>query len=194
MSAEYQLSLDLVTPEDADARQRELLDTAKASLGFVPNMYAAMANAPGVLDTYLHGYQLFREESEFSPAEQEVVFLTISRENGCHYCMAAHSMLAANKSGVPDAVTQAIRDDREIQDPKLAALCQFTRRMVRTRGLPESADVQAFLDAGYTERHVLDIVLAQAVKTLSNYTNHLFHTNVDEVFADYRWSPAGRAA
>lgn len=194
MAAEYQLSLDLVTPEDADSRQRELLDTAKSRLGFVPNMYAAMANAPGILDTYLHGYELFRGESKFSPPEQEVVFLAISRENGCHYCMAAHSMLAEKQSDVPGPVLQAIREGSEIDDPKLAALARFTQRMVQTRGLPTRADVQAFTDAGYTERHILDIVLAQSVKTLSNYSNHLFHTEVDSMFADYRWSPSGQAA
>lgn len=40
---------------------------------------------------------------------------------------------------------------------------------------------------------MLLIVLALAVKTLSNYSNHLFHTPVDELFAKRRW-PDGSAA
>ncbi len=36
---------------------------------------------------YMHGYETLREQSGFTPAEQEVVFLTISRENGCGYCI-----------------------------------------------------------------------------------------------------------
>lgn len=47
-------------------------------------MYANMVNSRGLLERYLFGYDRFRKESGFSPAEQEVVFLTISRENGCH--------------------------------------------------------------------------------------------------------------
>ncbi len=194
MTAEYQLTLDLVDPDNANERARQLLDEAKSNLGFVPNMYAGMVNAPGVLDTYLHGYKLFREESGFEPAEQEVVFLTISYENGCHYCMAAHSMIADRASGVPEAVTEAIRAGKPIPDDKLAALAEFSRRMVVTAGKPTKADVQAFLDAGYTERHILEIILAIAVKTLSNYANHVFHTPVDDVFAAYKWSPADAEA
>jgi len=34
---------------------------------------------------------------------------------------------------------------------------------------------------------VLEIVLAIAVKTLSNYSNHLFHTPVDDTFASFHW-------
>lgn len=95
MSSEYKMTLSLTTLDDADPRTRSVLQRAKAQLGFVPNMYAAMANSPGLLETYVGGYDRFRKDSEFTPAEQEVVFLTISRFNRCEYCMAAHSMLAA---------------------------------------------------------------------------------------------------
>lgn len=33
------------------------------------------------------------------------------------------------------------------------------------------------------DKHILEIVLAIAVNTLSNYANHLFHTPVDPMFA-----------
>jgi AhpD family alkylhydroperoxidase len=153
-------------------------------------MYAGMANLPGVLETYLDGYGRFRNDSGFNSVEQEVVFLTISRNNGCGYCMAAHSMLADMKSGVPAEVTDAIRENRAIPDPKLAALSTFTDVMVTKRGLPSKADVSAFLDAGYEEKHILGIILAISVKTLSNYSNHLFHTPVDEMFAGRKWKEA----
>lgn len=34
---------------------------------------------------------------------------------------------------------------------------------------------------------MLQIVLALAVKTLSSYSNHLNHPEVDEVFAGHAW-------
>ncbi len=194
MAAGYRIGLPPVTIETADTRRREVLETAKARVGFVPNMYANMVNEPGVLETYLFGYQRFREEAGFSPPEQEVVFLAISRENGCTYCMGAHSMLAAKKSGVPEEVLAAIREEREIPEPKLRALYAFARTLVRKRGLVGEADVRPFLEAGYGERQILGIVLAAAVKTLSNWTNHLFHTGLDPVFAPFAWSPPGEKA
>ncbi len=36
----------------------------------------------------------------------------------------------------------------------------------------------------------IEIILTIAVKTLSNYSNHVFHTEVDERFRDFTWTPA----
>lgn len=187
MTSEYKLTLSPKTLDNADPQAKAVLEKAKAQVGFIPNMYAYMVNSPGLLETYLDGYARFRKGSGLTPAEQEVVFLTISRGNGCDYCMAAHSMIADQMSKVPLQVTEAIRDGRKIPDRKLAALSTFTDTILTTRGLPLKADVQAFLGSGYEERHVLEIILAIAVKTLSNYSNHLFHTPLDEMFASREW-------
>lgn len=185
MQAEYRLTLPAQTAETAHPDAGPLLEQSAARLGFLPNMYARMANSPGLIATYLDGYARFRANSGFTPAEQEVVFLTISHDNGCDYCVAAHSMIAERVSKVPPAVTAAIRDGGPIPDAKLAALHAFTQVLQNTRGLPSISEVQAFLAAGYAERQVLEIILAIAVKTLSNYANHLFHTPVDAAFAPF---------
>jgi uncharacterized peroxidase-related enzyme len=188
MLAEYQITLPAQTIETANAGAKKVLEEARAKLGFIPNMYARMANCPSLLETYFHGYGLFRSQSGFSAQEQEVVFLAISHENGCEYCMGAHSFIADKMSGVPADVTDALRDGRPIPDERLKALAQFTRTLTATRGLPSRAAVGAFLAAGYEERHILDILLAVAVKTISNYANHLFHTPLDPMFEGRRWT------
>jgi len=185
MNAEYKLGLPHHSLESADAQGRAILEKAMAQVGFIPNMYAGMVNSPGLLETYLDGYARFRADSGFTPAEQEVVFLVISRRNGCDYCMAAHSMIAEKKSQVPGKVLAAIRDGAPVPDARLAALAEFTEAMVESRGLPLNSEAKAFLAAGFTERQILEIVLAIAVKTLSNYANHLLHTEIDGVFAGY---------
>jgi uncharacterized peroxidase-related enzyme len=186
MSNRYLNSLSALNLETATGAQKEILETAQKQVGFIPNMYANMANVPGVLSTYLHGYGLFRKDSGFTPTEQEVVFLAVSQTNGCKYCTAAHSMIADKMSGVPADVLQAIRTSQPIADARLAALFALTQDMVKHLGQPSAEKVKAFLDAGYTESHVLNIVLAVAVKVLSNYTNHAFATEVDERFAAYK--------
>ena len=179
-------NLHPVEHASAQGKQKEILDLALKQVGFIPNMYANMANAPAVLSTYLHGYSLFRSESGLKPAEQEVVFLAVSQVNGCKYCTAAHSMIAEKMSGVPADVLQAIRTQQPIPDAKLATLYATTTAMVQSHGQPSSETLKAFLDAGYKESDLLYIVLAIAVKTLSNFSNHLFATPVDERFAAYK--------
>lgn len=187
MSVQPKISLPSHGLESNDPEIRKILEGANNKLGFVPNMYSNMVNLPPMLETYLFGYDKFRSESGFSPVEQEVVFLTISYENSCHYCVAAHSMLADNVSKVPSEVTDAIREGRAISDPKLAALSLFTAAMVTCRGWVEKNVIENFLAAGFEEKHILAILLAISVKTISNYSNHLFDTPVDEVFKSREW-------
>jgi uncharacterized peroxidase-related enzyme len=187
----YKIStLPLLSIDAATGKAKALLEQAKRSLGFVPNMYGAMANEPALLEAYLSSYATFRAECGFTPVEQEVIFLVISRENGCDYCVAAHSFVADKMSKVPAQVTDAIRDGRPIDDPKIAALAAFTARMLAARGKATDADVAAFKLAGYSERNILGVILALSVKTLSNYTNHVFHTPVDDAFASRVWKAA----
>ncbi len=194
MSSNYQITLAPRTVHDAAPRAKANLESAQKMLGFIPNMYSRMANAPILLDSYLYAYWLFRRESGFTPVEQEVVFLTISRENGCHYCVAAHSFMADAASQVPEEVTNAVRDGREIPDAKLQALSTYTKSALNSRGHPCQESAAAFLAAGYTEQHILNIVQAIAVKIMSNYANHLFETPLDEVFKGRSWQPTCRAA
>jgi uncharacterized peroxidase-related enzyme len=187
--AKFKISLGTVAPENAERGAKPIMEGAQKKLGMVPNMYRTMANAPELLETYSTGYEGFRKHSGLSPAEQEVVLLSVSFENACTYCMAVHSFMADQMSGVPTEVTDAIRDGEQVPDPKLRALSELTRDMVRSRGWPSEEKAKAFVDAGYEERQILYVLLAVAVKTISNYTNHLFDTPVDEPFAGRVWTP-----
>jgi uncharacterized peroxidase-related enzyme len=184
----HHLTLAPLTIENATGTSRDLLAQTQAKMGFIPNMYRSMALHPGLFATYLSGYQQLRSDSSLSPVEQEVVFLVISRSNRCTYCMAAHSFVADAMSKVPPAVTNAIRDGSTIPDPRLAALASFTSLMVETRGRPDASDVAAFRAAGYEERHILSIILAIAVKTISNYINHIADPALDLPFAERAWN------
>ena len=184
----YRIPLEPRTTDDAEPDADGRLAATEKAMGVVPNMYARMANSPGLLATYLDGYDRFRKESGFAPAEQEVVFLTISRHFECEYCMAAHGTIADTRSKVPTEVTDALRDDRPIEDPRLAAVAAMTRSLLETRGRPSEDDVERFRAAGFTDRQVLELVLAISVKILSNWSNHLFDTPVDDMFAGRTWS------
>jgi alkylhydroperoxidase family enzyme len=57
--------------------------------------------------------------------------------------------------------------------------------------LPQVAkEIEAFLNAGYSPQHILDVITIVAMKTLSNYVNHIAETPLDDRFASQRWSKA----
>jgi alkylhydroperoxidase family enzyme len=73
-------------------------------------------------------------------------------------------------------------------DAKLYALSIFTKAMVEKRGWASQEDLDTFFEAGYDESHVLGVVTGIAVKTLSNYSNHLTQPEIDDAFAERKWS------
>lgn len=183
----YKMQLPLVQFDEASETQKELLTITRKEYKMIPNMYRAMANQPALLKSYMDAYKGFRTQSNFSSVEQEIVFLTISVENNCSYCMAAHSIIADLISKVPPNITDAIRTGAEIPDAKLKSLQEFTSIMLNKRGNPSEEDVRLFFENGYNEKHILDIILAISIKTISNYTNHIFHTEIDSAFKIREW-------
>jgi AhpD family alkylhydroperoxidase len=180
-AATYKMKTPSVNPESANAEQQVLFERSKKENKMIPNMFRNMGNHPALLEAYMNGYSSFRSKSDFTSAEQEVVLLTISAENNCDYCIEGHSIAADMMSKVPLAVTEAIRANTEIPEEKLKQLSVFTSIMVNKRGNPSEEDVTAFLNAGYKEYHILSIILAISIKTISNYSNHLFDTELDSM-------------
>lgn len=174
------------TAETAPEAARDFLTGAKKAFGFLPNLLGVMASAPALVKAYGAMIELF-DQTSFSATERQIVLLAASAENGCTYCVAAHSTIAGMQK-VPADVVEAIRTGARIKDPKLEALRRFTTIMVAKRGWPSDDDMIAFLTAGYTEAHVLEVVLGIGFKTLSNYTTHVADPALDQAFAPASWS------
>lgn len=144
-----------------------------------------MAEAPGLLEAYKTVHELF-VKSSFDNDELTVVWMTVNVENACHYCIPAHTGIAKSMA-VSDDIINALRNETPLPDPRLEALRTFTLRLVRDRGMVNDTAVQEFLDAGFTKRQILEVILGYSQKVMSNYTNHLANTPVDAGFEKFAW-------
>lgn len=181
------------TLETASTEGREVLETVKAKYGFIPNLLGNMAEAPATAKGYLALGDLLGE-TRFSATEQQIIMMAASRFNECDYCLGAHSTVALMQK-VPADVVESIRNDLPIADPKLEALRSFTTKVVEQRGWLSNNDTEQFLAAGYDRQQILEVVLGVAMKTISNYTNHIAGTELDEAFAAQAWkAPATEVA
>ncbi len=172
-------------PQHAPEGSRPLLEAAEEAFGFAPNLTRVLAGAPTALEAYLTLGGIF-DRTSLSPREQQAVLLSVSFENRCGYCLAAHSAVGRMKGLSPEEV-EALRSGSEIPDPRLDALSRITRAVVRERGWPSPEDVDAFLAAGFDRSHLLEVLVGVTMKTLSNYTNHLADTPLDNAFAAFAW-------
>lgn len=182
--SEFKLHDKTSAPEDS----RPLLEASEQGFGMIPNLHAVMAESPQVLKGYQELHGLFQQTS-LSAVEQNVVWLTINVEHRCHYCVPAHTLIAQG-AGVPEDVIEALRNERPLPDKRLEALRSFTLKMVRNRGQVSEADIAAFQDAGFSNRHVLEVILGIAQKVMSNYINAIAETPIDAPFRKHEWKPA----
>ncbi|MCI0405370.1 MAG: carboxymuconolactone decarboxylase family protein [candidate division Zixibacteria bacterium] len=180
------ISFKVHTPETAPEGSKNTLNQTKKALGFIPNLFGTFAEAPAALNGYAALSEQF-DKTSLSPAERQVVLLATSFENECHYCMAVHSTLAKMVS-VPADTIRALREGRPIQDARLEGLRQFVRKLVQKRGWVSGEDVQAFLNAGYRQPQILEVLVGVTLKTLSNYTNHIAQTPLDPAFEPAKWN------
>ncbi len=180
---------DLHTLDTAPEASKPLLAKSQAAVGRIPGLHAVMSESPALLEGYQVLHKLFAENTSFDADELTVVWQTINVEHECHYCVPAHTGIAKMMK-VDDAIIDALRNETALPSAKLEALRTFTLQMVRERGNVSDADVQAFLDAGYTNKHILEVVLGLAQKVMSNYTNHLADTPVDQVMQKFLWQKA----
>lgn len=178
---------------DTAGDSRPLLEKSQKNYGFIPNLHAVMAESPAMLEAYQTLGAIFGSKTELNATEQQIIAMTNNRLNGCNYCMAAHTTIM-QMSKVPEDVITALRDGTPIADPKLEALRVFAEKINTSRGWPEQSDIDALLAAGYTKQTVLDVIVGTAFKVLSNYTNHIAETPLDDAFAKNAWSPEAAAA
>ena len=175
------------TLETAPADSKPIMEAGQKAFGFVPMLHRVLAEAPAVYEAYTTNYSLFTEKTSFSATEQQIVMMAANFINECHYCMAGHTGLM-KMQGVPDDVIASLRSGTPIADAKLEALRVFTAGLVERRGHIGDEALKTFLDAGYTKAQALEVMIGLAAKTISNFTNALAHTEIDEPMKQFAWS------
>ena len=173
------------TPETAPGSASESLQASQKAFGFIPNLHAVMAEQPALLEAY-KTMSALSAQTGLSAVEQQVVFQVSNFENGCTYCVAAHSVISDGQK-VPAEVTEALRAGKLLADPKLEALAAFTRLVVTDRGWVSEEDQQAFFGAGYSNKDALAVIVLVSMRVLSNYTNHIAETPLDAAFKSREW-------
>lgn len=171
------------TLDSAPADSKPLLENSIRGFGSIPGLHAVMADSPQLLEGYQLLHKLFQETS-FTKEELTVVWQSINIEHECHYCVPAHALIADVMKVDPE-ITRALREKAPLTNEKLNVLRDTTLELVRERGRLSETQAEAFFAAGYSQKQILEIILGIAQKVMSNYTNHVADTPVDERFKAY---------
>jgi len=172
----------------APAQSVPVLEATEAAFGFLPNLHRIMSESPTLIEAYSRLYGLATEQTNLSPLEVQIVFMTANYYNSCHYCVAGHSMVMTMMKA-PQEIITAMRENSPLEDVKLEALRSFAHKLLENRGHVGDAALMTFLDAGYSKSQALDVLVCLSTKLLSNFTNALAHTELDEPMKAMEWTP-----
>jgi AhpD family alkylhydroperoxidase len=173
------------TKESATQSGAEALTRLHAAVGVIPNLAATMAESPELLNGFLDLRERYAKTG-FTAAEIQVLSLVAAVENKCSWCVSFHTAMAL-KDGVSKESVERLRAGKEAIEPKTAALSGFARAMVQKRGNVGVDGMKVFLDAGYTKKQALDVVLGMGFSLLANYAAHLTDPALDTFLEAHAW-------
>jgi uncharacterized peroxidase-related enzyme len=162
------------TREEVAPANQAIFDNLNKALGFVPNLYAAIGHSANGLGRYL-AYQ--NAKTSLSNKEKEAVNLIVSQINGCVYCQSAHTVIA-KMNGFSDEQVLDIRLGSS-DDAKTNALVKLAASITKNKGRADAATVDAFFAQGYTDEHLVDVILQVSEKIAMNYLHNLTQVPVD---------------
>jgi AhpD family alkylhydroperoxidase len=166
------------TLESAPAESHDALKALEERYGAVLNIFGGMAHAPALLGLYTAAEDTLAALSSLDQPTRRAVHLTVAQVNDCGYCQAAY-IGGAKAAGFSVDETLQIRRGAVDADSKLTALLRFARELVERRGHVAEETWTAALEAGWSDRQLLE-VLAEIVRTtLTNYFDHLAGTELD---------------
>jgi len=171
--------------ETAPEKSRPFLEKIKKAFKFIPNLFGTFANSPVLLEGYL-GLESVFDKGTLSATERQLVLLAASVENECKYCTAAHSTILKSFMHVPAEVVSAVRARMPLPGSKANALVALTKQIVANRGRVSAQAIENFLAAGYRKDQVLEVLVGVALKTMSNYADHISPVELDHAFQSER--------
>ncbi|GAB4399414.1 MAG: carboxymuconolactone decarboxylase family protein [Microscillaceae bacterium] len=168
-------SFQVPTRDEVSEGNQAIFDNLQKGLGFLPNLYAYYAKNETALADYL---ALQNRKSTLRGKEREVINLVVSQVNDCRYCQSAHTAIG-KMNGFTDEQILEIRGGSASFDAKLDALAKFVKDITLHRSKPSPEVVENLFAAGYTEAHLVDIIMVIGDKIISNFIHGATQLPID---------------
>jgi uncharacterized peroxidase-related enzyme len=169
-------AIPALDPALAPADAKATLTAVNAALGMTPNMFRVAANSPAVLNGFAQMSGSLAKGKLRAKARESIALL-VAQENGCDYCLSAHTVLGKG-AGLSDEDVRAARENAA-GDEHLQAILSLAATIVRTRGAvgPDAvADAKA---AELDDAEIVETIANVALNIFTNYLNIVAATEID---------------
>jgi len=151
-----------------DLRDRILAVQEKA--GFVPNVFLGLAHRPAECRAFFDYHDaLMLRDSGLSKAEREMIVVSTSGANNCHYCVVAHGAILRIYAKDPLVADQVAINFRKADiSARQRAMLVFAEKVAINSAALEESDYEALREHGFDDEDIWDIGAIAAFFALSN--------------------------
>jgi len=171
--------------ESAPAQSKPVLQRLQQAFGLIPNIAAAMAASPVLINGFIGLFERVHASSLTEPQIQTLL-LTNAVTNACEWAVAFHTALALQQ-GVHPADVDAIRHGGLPSDVGLASLSTLARTLIEKRGRLAESDQRRFFEAGFSSEQMLEVIAVIAASTITNYTGSVTQPTLEAPFDEFVW-------
>lgn len=168
--------VQLIQPEQAQGRAKELLATVEQAFGMVPNATKVMANSPAVLDSFL-ALSTAMGNTRIGDKLHAQVKLGTSEANACSYCTSILCAIGP-KAGLTASDLMEGRS-ATAADARTDAALKFARAVLESKGKVGDDDLRAVRIAGFGDAEIVEIVASVVVGCFTNFLNNVAETDLD---------------
>jgi uncharacterized peroxidase-related enzyme len=161
---------------NANEEQQALLDAIHAQLGMVPNFLKIFANSPVALRAFLGLHGVANAGTLDAPTRERIA-LTLAQQNGCEYCVSAHTAIG-RKSGLSDAEVTAARHGTS-DDEQAAVAVKFARSLMENKGEIGALELAEVRSAGYSDSDIVEIITHVGMNFLTNVLGKASQVDID---------------
>jgi len=167
-------------PEDL----RTLILEVQEKTGFIPNVFLVLAHRPDECRAFfaMHDALMLRK-GNLSKAEKEMIVVTVSAGNECHYCVVAHGAIlriVAKNSLLADQL--AINYRKADITPRQRAMLDFAVKVSQASATIGDDDFERLRSHGFDDEDIWDIGGISAFFCLSNRMANLTSMRPNEEF------------
>lgn len=168
--------IETVNPEEATGETREMLDAIQLKLGMVPNIMRMFANSPKALAAFLG---LFENISKgvLDPKIGERIALAVGENNGCQYCVSAHTAIAQKAGLDRDEITNARKGSSA--DSKADAAVKLASALNKDRGEITSIQFAQAKEAGLSDAEIIEVITYVGLNFLNNILSNSMQIEID---------------
>jgi len=178
-----------LSASDADDETAKLLVRRERRWGKSFNVSKVIANAPAVLKIMDSFWDTLNQTS-LSLTDRELIAMELAVLNGCHYCVPAHRYFVHEESKfdvhVIDQLERVSKGETLPAGGRLATMQKLVRRLEATRGGLKDEEFQFFQEQGITAQQMIETIAEIAHCTVTNFTNRLAQTPLDEFSKQYK--------